>query len=136
MHHVGYVTSSIADSVEEYVTALGLKWDGRITHDPLQMVSVTFLTSRDDDSAAQVELVEPSATRSPVSRFLEKGGGLHHVCFEVADLAEHVEEAEVKGSMLVRVPMPAVAFDGRKIAWIVTPGGQLIEFLEATSDSR
>ena len=46
LHHVGYVTASIAGSVDEYTKATGLVWDGRIIHDPLQMVSVAILGFR------------------------------------------------------------------------------------------
>lgn len=129
LHHVGYVTASIAGSVDEYAKATGLAWDGRIIHDPLQMVSVAFLRS-DDGSLASVELVEPAGRRSPVNRFLASGGGLHHICIEVADLNAYIEGSKAAGCTLVRVPMPAVAFDGRKIAWITTPTGQLIELLQ------
>jgi methylmalonyl-CoA/ethylmalonyl-CoA epimerase len=129
LHHVGYVTASIADSVDEYIKATGLVWDGRIIHDPLQMVRVAFLGSA-DDSSVLVELVEPAGGRSPVNRFLATGGGLHHICLEVTDLYVHIEASRVAGCTLVRVPLPAVAFGGRKIAWITTQTGQLIELLQ------
>jgi methylmalonyl-CoA/ethylmalonyl-CoA epimerase len=131
VHHIGYVTASIASSAEDYIKTTGLVWDRRIIHDPLQMVSVAFLSSG-DGSSAMVELVEPAGRRSPVKQFLEAGGGLHHVCFEVADLPAHIEASRTAGCTLVRVPLPAAAFDGRKIAWITTPGGQLIELLQCS----
>jgi methylmalonyl-CoA/ethylmalonyl-CoA epimerase len=130
LHHVGYVTASIAGSVDGFVRATGLAWDGRILHDPLQMVCVAFLGSP-YDGLPLIELVEPAGHRSPVNRFLETGGGLHHICLEVADLSERIEASKATGCELVRVPMPAVAFGGRKIAWITTPTAQLVELLQA-----
>ena len=129
VHHAGYVTASIAESVDEYVKATGLVWDGKIIHDPLQMVNVTFLGS--GDGQAMIELVEPAGKRSPVNQFLSAGGGLHHVCMEVSDLAAHIESSRAAGCTLVRVPLPAVAFGGRKIAWMKTASGALIELLQA-----
>jgi methylmalonyl-CoA/ethylmalonyl-CoA epimerase len=129
LHHVGYVTASITGSLDEYRRATGLAWDGRIIHDPLQMVSVAFLGSGDEGSL-KVELVEPAGHRSPVNHFLETGGGLHHICIEVADLNGQIAASKATGCALVRVPLPAVAFGGRKIAWITTPGQQLIELLQ------
>lgn len=129
LHHVGYVTASIAASVDEYSKATGLVWDGRIIHDRLQMVSVAFLNS-DHGNAASIELVEPAGPRSPVLKFLEAGGGLHHICIEVSDLTRYIEASSASGCTLVRVPLPAAAFDGRKIAWITTATGQLIELLQ------
>jgi methylmalonyl-CoA/ethylmalonyl-CoA epimerase len=129
LHHVGYVVASIAETVAGYQAALSVNWDGRIVHDPLQMVQVTFLPSNGADGAT-VELVEPAGPRSPVRKFAEAGGGIHHVCYEVNDLKAQVESAQQAGCILVRVPLPAAAFDGRKIAWIKTGSGQLVEFLQ------
>lgn len=129
LHHAGYVVSSISESVPEFQRALSLEWDGRIVHDPLQFVRVTFLPSN-DSGAATIELIEPAARRSPVRAFAEAGGGLHHVCYEIDDLQTQIEASQKAGCTLVRIPLPAVAFNGRKIAWITTPGKQLIEFVQ------
>ena len=80
---------------------------------------------------AQVELVEPVGDDSPVSRFLQKGGGLHHLCYEVENLAEHLKIRREAGCIVVRPPMPAAAFDNRLIAWALTRQKLLLEFLEA-----
>jgi methylmalonyl-CoA/ethylmalonyl-CoA epimerase len=108
---------------------LGLEWDGVIVHDPLQMVRVTFLPLN-DPAAATIELIEPAGPRSPVLKFAQSGGGLHHVCYEVDDLDERISQSKKSGCTLTRFPMRAAAFDGRKIAWIQTPSHQLIEFLQ------
>ena len=80
----------------------------------------------------QIELVEPAGENSPVRRFLEaSNGGMHHLCYEVAELEESVRAARASGSLLVRPPKPAVAFENRRIAWILTPQRLLIEYLEA-----
>jgi hypothetical protein len=39
-------------------------------------------------------------------------------------------EARAAGHTMVRVPMPAPAFGGRKIAWVRTPAGLLVEYLQ------
>lgn len=113
----------------EYQSALALEWDGVIVHDPLQMVRVTFLPSN-DPKVATIELIEPAGPRSPVLKFAQNGGGLHHVCYEVDDLQERVAQSTKSGCTLARFPMRAAAFDGRKIAWIQTPSHQLIELLQ------
>jgi methylmalonyl-CoA/ethylmalonyl-CoA epimerase len=130
VHHVGYVSASIDQWISRYAACTDLPWDGRIILDPLQMVKVAFLGAN-AAGWAMIELVEPAGRRSPVNRFLANGGGLHHVCLEVADLGGHIEMSRASGCTLVRVPMPAVAFGGRRIAWITTADGQLIELLQA-----
>jgi methylmalonyl-CoA/ethylmalonyl-CoA epimerase len=110
---------------------MGFEWDGYILHDPLQMVRVAFLYPSEDGPG--IELIEPAGHRSPVNEFLSRGGGLHHICLEVQDLMASIGEARRAGSVLVRFPCRAAAFQNRRIAWIRTQHGQLVEFLSAHS---
>jgi methylmalonyl-CoA/ethylmalonyl-CoA epimerase len=133
LHHVGYVVRSIAETAPAMARALSLGWDSQIIHDPLQLVNVTFLPANVAGSST-IELVEPAGRRSPVLKFAESGGGLHHVCYEVEDLEAQIAASRAAGGTLVRVPMPAVAFAGRKIAWVVTAERLLVEYLQAARE--
>jgi len=129
LHHVGYVVASISGSAPQFARSLCLSWDGQVIHDPLQFVNVTFLPAN-LATESTIELVESAGPRSPVRKFAEAGGGLHHVCYEVDDLQAQIQHSQAAGATLVRVPLPAKAFDGRKIAWMVTPEKLLVEYLE------
>jgi methylmalonyl-CoA/ethylmalonyl-CoA epimerase len=127
--HVGFAIRSIASEVDAFRSSILASWDGKIFHDPLQKVRVTFLqTSSPTD--AMVELVEPAADDSPVGQFLKRGGGLHHLCYEVSELDTHLEKMQAVGGIIVKPPLPAVAFKNRRIAWVVTRQKLLLEFLE------
>jgi methylmalonyl-CoA/ethylmalonyl-CoA epimerase len=130
LHHVGYVVKSIEAQAGGFMKSLGASWDQKIIHDPLQGAKVTFLVTPGPGDA-QIELVEPAGDSSPVSRFLEKGGGLHHLCYEVDNLADHLKTIRAAGCIVVRAPMPAAAFENRLIAWAWTREKLLLEFLEA-----
>jgi len=131
-HHVGFVVADIAASVEGFARSLGAEWDGCIYEDPHQRVKVTFLSTGRSDP--RIELVEAAGESSPVLRFLtEKGGGLHHVCYEVDDLERGMAEMKARGAMIARRPKPAVAFQGRRIAWVLTAEKLLVELLEAAA---
>ena len=137
LHHIGYVVTSIEASMPGFITMLGGTWDSEIIHDPLQKVRVSFLKTPSFSQNVQVELIEPAAEDSPVLSFLKKrGGGLHHLCYEVNNLDAHLEHMWQGGAMLVRPAMPAVAFNQRRIAWMMTPQKLLLEFLERDSQSR
>lgn len=127
LHHVGFVLPSIQESAEPLALSLGACWDGNIIFDPLQKVRVSFLLGPD---GSQVELVEPGDPASPVTQFLERGGGLHHLCYEVDNLEAHLAFCRAVGTKIIRPPMPAVAFGGRHIAWALTKRRLLLEFLE------
>ena len=129
LHHIGFVLASIEESAESFARSLGAKWDGNIIFDPLQKVRVTFLEGAHSGDAL-VELVEPAAPDSPVTKFLEKAGGLHHLCYEVEDLEAHLEFCKSVGTIIIRQPVPAVAFGGRRIAWALTKKRLLVEYLE------
>jgi methylmalonyl-CoA/ethylmalonyl-CoA epimerase len=132
-HHVGYVVKSIAEVGEDFSRSIGAEWDGKIIHDPLQEARVTFMFSglfSGNGQGPSLELVEPAGDKSPLHRFLAKGGGLHHVCYEVDSLATQLQQSRAAGCLVVREPLPAVAFGGRKIAWVYTRQKLLVEYLE------
>lgn len=96
--------------------------------DPLQTVRVGFVAPRSGNGAS-VEFIEPTDENSRVALFLKRGGGFHHVCYQVRDLQGELERARAGGALIVQEPVPAVAFDGRTIAWLYTPDRQLVELL-------
>jgi methylmalonyl-CoA/ethylmalonyl-CoA epimerase len=130
LHHIGFVVSSIEESAEPFARSLGATWDANIVFDPVQKVRVTFFQGR-HSSDPLIELVEPGDPQSPVSQFLERGGGLHHLCYEVKDLESHLAFCRSVGTIIIRPPVHAVAFGGRRIAWAVTKKRLLMEFLES-----
>ena len=134
LHHIGYVVESIEKAMPGFVRSLGARWDGQIFEDPYQKVRVAFLSTNSLD--AQIELVEPAGNDSPISRFLrERGGGLHHCCYEVGDLKECISAMRREGALLAKNPKPAVAFSGRMIAWLVTSEKLLVELLQKGTET-
>jgi len=131
LHHVGFVFRSIEGEIEGFAKSIFASWDKRIFHDPLQKVRVTFLQTL-NKTDAMIELVEPAAEDSPVQQFLKKGGGLHHLCYEVADLESYIRKMQGAGAILMKAPLPAVAFGNRRIAWVLTRQGLLVELLESS----
>ena len=129
LHHIGFVVSSIQQSAESFERSLRATWDGNIVLDPVQNVYVAFLQGLNPTDPS-IELVEPGGPESPVSQFLKRGGGLHHLCYEVKDLESHLAFCRSVGTIIIRPPVPAVAFGGRRIAWAVTKKKLLVEFLE------
>jgi methylmalonyl-CoA/ethylmalonyl-CoA epimerase len=129
LHHLGFVVVSIANSVQGFASMLRANWDKQVFHDPNQGVRVTFLKGRCPGDPLW-ELVEPADEQSPVYSLAAKGGGLHHVCYLVDKLEVALADARSLGAIVTRQPMPAVAFGGRRIAWIYTRDHLLIEYLE------
>lgn len=130
LHHLGFVVSSISAAAEDFAVSISARWDGEIIFDPIQRVRVAFFYPADTRNPV-FELVEPVGEGSPVSNFLKKkGGGLHHVCYEIDDLESGLRAARGAGLVVMAEPAPAVAFDGRRIAWVCSKKRLLVELLE------
>ena len=127
LDHIGIVVADMTAAIKQYQTCYGAK-AGPVIDDPVQKVQVAFL---DMTPSTRIELVKPAAEDSPVLRFSGSGGGLHHTCWEVADIVDSVDVMQAHGALVVCQPVPAVAFDGRLIAFVYTRDRQLLEFLEA-----
>jgi methylmalonyl-CoA/ethylmalonyl-CoA epimerase len=130
LHHLGFVVSSISTAADDFALSLSAQWDGEIIHDPIQRVRVAFFYPTEPANPVY-ELVEPASDDSPVSTFLkDKRGGLHHVCYEIDNLESVLEDACRAGWTIVSNPVSAVAFQGRRIAWICSKRRLLAELLE------
>jgi len=132
IHHVGFAVASIKETGPQFAESIGVRWHGEIIHDPLQQARVSFLSSGAAPAPA-LELIEPADSASPLHNFLAGGGGLHHVCYEVDSLEEELKRSRSAGGLVVKEPLPAVAFGGRLIAWVYSRERLLLEYLERSS---
>jgi methylmalonyl-CoA/ethylmalonyl-CoA epimerase len=97
VHHVALIVASIEGALGLWRDLLGLELETimDIDHDH---VRIAFLGVGE----SKVELVQPTDETTGVARFLAtKGEGFHHVCFEVANLAETLLRLEIDGLELI-----------------------------------
>jgi methylmalonyl-CoA/ethylmalonyl-CoA epimerase len=129
--HVGVAVPSLGPTTELLSNLFGYKVISGPFDDPIQKVTVNFLAKSDED-AAEIELIAPISEDSPIRSMLAKdGGGTYHLCFETSDIDGALIHAKKNGCIVVSSPVPAVAFQGRRIAWIYTRSRQLFELVEA-----
>ena len=115
-HHLGIVVPRIND----------LLADNIIYEDLIQKVFVTFI----EVGGQKIELIQPIDNTSPVANSLKKGIPLAHICYEVNDLKITLNSARNKGFNQLGKTNPAIAFEGRSIAWIYHRRFGLVELLE------
>jgi methylmalonyl-CoA/ethylmalonyl-CoA epimerase len=131
LRHVGVAVPALGPATEALSNIFGYRVISGPFNDPIQKVSVNFLTQSAED-AAEIELIAPLSEDSPITSMLAKGGGgAYHLCFETTDIEAAVAHAKNNGCVIVSPPVPAVAFNGRRIAWIYTRSRQLFELVEA-----
>jgi methylmalonyl-CoA/ethylmalonyl-CoA epimerase len=128
INHVAIVVEDIDSALGFWRDVLGLALD-HIEEVPSQASKVAFIPLGD----SEVELVEPIAPDSGLSKYLEKRGeGLHHLCLEVEDIEGMLASLKEKGARLINET--PLELPGRKMAFIhpKTANGVLIELYELT----
>lgn len=130
LHHIGVAVANLQEALPVYTSVFGHTLLSGPVVDPIQRVSVCFVGINGSEEPA-IELIEPAPGRSPLATVLAKGIGAYHVCYEVDDIDAALAHARAHRCQIVNAPAPAVAFDGRRIAWFYMPSRQLVEVLEA-----
>ena len=128
IHHVAVVVRSIDESLDLYRRLMGLELE-TIKDIPSDKVRIAFLGVGE----SKVELVQPTDETTGVARFLaSKGEGFHHICFEVANLAETLLRLEIDGVELIDTA-PRRGAEG-PVAFIHPRAGHgvLVELIEAS----
>lgn len=92
-----------------------------------QQVNVLFLARH---GSIDLKLIEPSTPSSPLWDFVKKGGGLHHLCFRVPDVASSCAELADKGARVIATPQPGEAFDDHLIAFCYAGSGLNVELID------
>ena len=129
-HHVGVACRSI-DREQAAYAPLGFTADGPKFEDPVQRIRGLFLSN----AGYRVELLEaidPDGS-SPLEPFLRRGIKLYHQAFETPDLDASIATLVDAGAVVSVAPVAAVAFGGRRIAFLMQPGLNLVELIQAPS---
>lgn len=129
INHVAIVVGDIDESLKFWRDAMGIDLH-HVEDVPSQKAMVAFLPVGE----SEVELVKPTSDDSGVSKFLaERGGGMHHLCFEVDDIVGMMAMLKEKGVRLLNEE-PQV-LPGRKMAFVhpKSTGGVLVELYEIIS---
>ena len=113
LHHIGIVVNNIQESMGELTKFLNFEKIKIPEIIESQDVNVCFLKT----SGVFIELIEPISSKSPVKEFSTKGGGFHHICFEVDDLESELEKMEKNGARII--VQPTKGFENRLIAFVM-----------------
>ena len=125
--HIAIAVNDIDDVARFYTDTLKLDLSG-VEVVTGQKAKVGFLKIGESN----IELVQPASDDSPLVKFLEtRGPGIHHICFEVEDIQQEVEELKKQGARMIdETPRPGA--HNTRVAFIhpKSSGGVLIELNE------
>ncbi len=125
--HIAIAVKSIDGFARLFESGLGIKLDGQ-EDIPDRHLRIGFI----DLHNTKVELVEPTADDSAISRFLAgRGEGIHHICIRVENIEQAIAHLIDNGfEMIDKVPRTGAS--GSKVAFVHPRsfGGVLIELKE------
>lgn len=140
LNHVGVATPSIADSIAHFRDTMGATAITEPFDMPEQGVRVCFVNTPTHSGmdGTQIELIEPLGEASTIRGFLEKNplGGQHHICFEVADIAEAREWFAAQGKRILGPTR--IGAHGTPIFFVHPKDmmGQLTEIMESPREAH
>lgn len=117
VNHIGIAVRSVEAQRAFYEDVLGARFEG-VEEVPGQRVRVAFYALGPADHPVRLELLEPTSSDCPIAAFIEqRGEGLHHVAYSVADLPARLAELRAGGVRLID-EQPRFGARGARVAFI------------------
>jgi methylmalonyl-CoA/ethylmalonyl-CoA epimerase len=126
VHHVGIAVDDLDASVLVYEELFGARLEHRESVEEQGVVAASLRIGE-----SRIELLSPLGPDTPVGRFLAKRGpGMHHVAFEVDDVAAELARLRADGAQLID-DSPRRGLFGLQVAFVhpEATGGVLAEFV-------
>jgi methylmalonyl-CoA/ethylmalonyl-CoA epimerase len=133
IEHVGIVVGNLEQSRALWEDCFGIKLTGTEKM-PDRPVELAFYPVGD----SMVELIAGTTPDSKQAKMVAEGkGGLNHICFEVEDIDEALEELKAKGIPLLDA-VPRIGHGGARIAFLdpSATGNCLIELAQLSGDAH
>ena len=115
LNHIAIAVPDLAAASAKYRDLLGAHV-GQPQALPEHGVTVVFI----DTGNTKVELLEPLGEGSPIAAFLAKNpaGGMHHVCFEVPDIAAAAATLTEGGARVLGDGTPKTGAHGNPVVFL------------------
>lgn len=112
--HIGYAVTDIPTTAKLYVEA---GWSlSEIFEEKVQNTKIAFLTKT---GFTTIELVSPLDGKSPIDNVLKNNGVTpYHICYQVDDIMEAMEELYEEGFKPLFMPVESVAMNNWKISYL------------------
>lgn len=124
-HHVGYATASLARE-RAFFESAGYRAEGEVFSDPVQGIVGCFLTG----PGPRIELLENLPGSDTLRPWLDAGIKIYHFAYWVDDIDAALVWARSQRGKVTVPPVPAVAFGGRRISFVMFRTGFMLEFIE------
>jgi len=115
LNHIALVVPDLCQAAATYSNVLGANVSA-VHHNEKQGVSMVYV----ELSNTKIELLHPLNETSPIYKFLEKSpsGGMHHVCYEVADIVTARDKLIASGARVLGDSEPTIGVHGNPILFL------------------
>ena len=115
LNHVAIAVPDLTAAAAIYEGALGAVVSAPQA-EPDHGVTVVFV----ELSNTKIELLEPLGENSPIAKFLDKNpaGGVHHICYEVADILAAREKLKAEGMRVLGDGEPTIGAHGKPVLFL------------------
>lgn len=97
IEHIGIAVKNLDQAINYYENILGMKCYAVEEVTDQKVKTAFFMVGQ-----TKIELLESTADDGPIAKFIEKKGeGIHHLAFNVDDVAESLKNVEEKGIQLI-----------------------------------
>ncbi len=125
--HICFAVRNLQDGITYWNNIFGYEQMTEIVTNSLQKVKVTFIKK---EGSIDIKLIEPLETNESLVRFVNHGGGFHHICFKCLNINTKIEELKGKGLILLVPPQPGEAFNNNNIAFLFARYGLNLELID------
>jgi len=130
LNHVAIAVPDLAAATATYRDTLGA-WVSEPLALPEHRVTTVFVELPN----TKIELLQPLGEGSPIARFLENNpaGGMHHICYEVANIEAAATQLESKGARILGDGRPRIGAHGKPVLFLHPKDfcGTLVELEQA-----
>ena len=130
LNHVAIAVPDLARACEIYRNTLGAEVSEPLPQ-PAHGVTVVFV----ELANTKIELLEPLGKDSPISLYLQRNpeGGIHHLCYEVADIIEARDRLIKQGARILGKGEPKIGAHGKPVLFLHPKDfcGSLLELEQA-----
>ncbi|MBU2325929.1 MAG: methylmalonyl-CoA epimerase [Alphaproteobacteria bacterium] len=115
VNHIAIAVPDLALATAGYRDTLGAKVS-QAQALPEHGVTVVFVELEN----TKVELLEPLGEASPIAAFLDKNpsGGMHHICYEVADILAARDQLSATGARVLGSGEPKIGAHGKPVLFL------------------
>jgi methylmalonyl-CoA/ethylmalonyl-CoA epimerase len=130
LNHVAIAVKDIQSAAKTYRDTLGAQVSEAVPQ-PDHGVTTIFINLPN----TKIELLEPLGASSPIAKFLERNpdGGIHHICYEVADIKQASEQMKAQGARVLGSGEPKIGAHGKPVLFLHPKDffGTLVELEQA-----